>query len=93
MWVKVNHFFLQCMDNENCSLRQYLLLLTGCAGMLGGIGCDASGQSCTYTASYAVQQDDSITFTVSATTTGWVALGVSDDQLMVSCLRLDESGH
>ena len=56
--------------------------------MLGGIGCDGSGQSCTYTASYAVQQDDTITFTVSATTaaTNWVAIGVSDDQFMVSCL-------
>ena len=45
-----------------------LISTIGCAGMLGGIGCDGSGQSCTYTASYAVQPDDTITFTVSATT-------------------------
>ena len=64
-------------------MRHYVSIaaVNACAGMLGGIGCDASGQSCDYTASYVVEPDDTVTFTASATTTGWVAIGVSGDQL------------
>ena len=74
------------MNFHNWSLRLYVSIaaVNACAGMLGGIGCDGNGQSCDYTASYVVEPDDTVTFTVSATTTGWVAIGVSGDRFMVS---------
>ena len=61
-------------------------LPSACVGDLAAINCDANGQSCDYEASFAVQEDDSITITISATTAAntWVGIGVSDDQLMVS---------
>ena len=58
-----------------------------CLGVLGELSCDDPDADGTcYTASYAVQPDDSVTFTVSARTPGntWVGLGVSDDRQMVS---------
>ena len=60
-----------------------------CPGTLGGIDCDANG-TCNYSASYAVQQDNSVTFFISARTSPntWVGFGVSDDQMMVSAEKL-----
>ena len=60
-----------------------------CFGKLGGINCGADG-SCNYAASYAVQQDNSVTFFISARTSPntWVGIGVSDDQMMVSDVKL-----
>ena len=57
-----------------------------CRGVLGSLSCDNPTDGTCYNASYAVQPDDSVTFTVSARTPAftWVALGVSDNQLMVS---------
>ena len=57
-----------------------------CCGVLGNLSCDNATDGTCYTASYAVQPDDSVTFTVSARTPAntWVGLGVSDDQFMVS---------
>ena len=57
-----------------------------CNGALGSLSCDNPTDGTCYTASYAVQPDDSVTFTVSARTPAntWVGLGVSDDQMMVS---------
>ena len=50
-------------------------------------GCDPNGV-CDYKANWVVMEDDTITFTVSAKTsdvsTQWVAIGFSDDRLMVS---------
>ena len=61
-------------------------LPSACVGDLAAINCDANGQSCDYKASFAVQEDDSITITMSAITAAntWVGIGVSDDQMMVS---------
>ena len=63
---------------------------SACLGQLAAINCDASGQSCDYIASYAVQPDDSITITISAMTAAnmWVGIGVSDDQMMVSVVYI-----
>ena len=57
-----------------------------CNGTLGSLSCDNTADETCYTASYAVQQDDSVTFIVSARVAAymWVGLGVSDDQMMVS---------
>ena len=59
-----------------------------CLGVLGSLRCDSivDPNGTCYTASYAVQRDDSVTFIVSARTPAntWVGLGVSDDRLMVS---------
>ena len=57
-----------------------------CLGVLGSLSCDDAADGMCYTASYAVQPDDSVTFTISARTPAntWVGLGVSDDQFMVS---------
>ena len=65
-------------------------LPSACLGQLAAINCDANGQSCDYTARYAVQPDDSITITISAMTAAnmWVGIGVSDDQMMVSVAYL-----
>ena len=78
------------MNFQNWSLRNCVLIavVNTCSGMLGGIRCDGSGQSCDYTASYVVEPDDTVTFTASATTTAWVAIGISDDQMMVSWTAL-----
>ena len=73
------------------SVKELLLVVSlppACLGVLGELSCQdppGTGGTC-YTASYAVQRDDSVTFTVSARTPGntWVGLGVSDDQFMVS---------
>ena len=64
------------------------LLLVGklpCLGVLSNISCDFKADGTCYTASYAVQRDNSVTFFVSAKTppNTWVGFGVSDDQQMV----------
>ena len=71
------------------SVKELLLVAdvpASCNGTLGSLSCDNTADGTCYTASYAVQQDDSVTFTVSARTPAntWVGLGVSDDQRMVS---------
>ena len=92
--ILYNALTLNLAKNSKCSTIRFnnelLLSFLGtlpanCLGVLGGINCNADG-SCTYTASYAVQQDDSVTFIVSAWTPAntWVGLAVSDDQFMVS---------
>ena len=70
------------------SVKESLLVVSGpapCLGVLGELSCGDAADGMCYTASYAVQQDNSVTFTVSARTPGntWVGLGVSDDQRMV----------
>ena len=76
------------------SVKELLLVGLPCRGILGNLSCDADG-SCNYTASYAVQPDDSVTFIVSARTADntWVALGVSDDQIMVSAAMCVSISH
>ena len=66
-----------------------MALPSACLGQLAAINCDANGESCDYTASFAVQQDDSITITMSAMTGAnmWVGIGVSDNQMMVGMLH------
>ena len=71
------------------SVKELLLVVdvpVPCNGTLGSLSCDDVADGTCYTASYAVQPDDSVTFTVSARTPAntWVGLGVSDDQRMVS---------
>ena len=71
------------------SVKELLLVVSGpapCLGVLGELSCGDAADGTCYIASYAVQRDDSITFTISARTPGntWVGLGVSDDQMMVS---------
>ena len=57
-----------------------------CCGVLGNLSCGVAADGTCYTASYAVQPDDSVTFIISARTPDntWVGLGVSDDRFMVS---------
>ena len=71
------------------SEKELLLVVSGPApslGVLGELSCGDAAEGTCYIASYAVQQDNSVTFTVSARTPGntWVGLGVSDDRFMVS---------
>ena len=73
------------------SVKELLLIVdvpVPCNGALGSLSCDDVADGMCYTASYAVQPDDSVTFTVSATTPAktWVGLGVSDDRFMVSAV-------
>ena len=55
---------LACFDNA-------APLPSACLGQLAAINCDANGQSCDYKASFAVQEDDRITITVSAMGRHW----------------------
>ena len=71
------------------SVKELLLVAdvrVSCNGTLGSLSCGNPADGTCYTASYAVQPDGSVTFTVSARTPAntWVSLGVSDDQMMVS---------
>ena len=71
------------------SVKELLLVVdvpVPCNGALGSLSCDDVADGTCYTASYAVQPDDSVTFIVSARTPAntWVGLGVSDDRFMVS---------
>ena len=76
-------------SSVHVSVKELLLVVDvplPCHGTLGSLSCDDVADGTCYTASYAVQPDDSVTFTVSARTPAntWVGLGVSDDQRMVS---------
>ena len=53
--------------------------LVQCSGSIN-VGCDPV---CDYQATWTVEGNN-VRFTVSAQTTGWVGIGFSDDQLMVS---------
>ena len=55
----------------------------------GSINDSCAGGECNYNASWVVEAD-SVTFMVSARTASntWVAIGFSDDQLMVSSLEV-----
>ena len=92
-------FLHVCKRSSNGSLLLYIIYMymnikgitpcigtVSCCGVLGNLSCDDEADGTCYTASYAVQPDDSVTFIVSARTPNntWVALGVSDDQFMVS---------
>ena len=69
-------------------------LPSACLGQLAAINCDADGQSCDYKASFAVQEDDSITITIIYAFTpanSWVGIGVSDDQMMVSYMQTNNT--
>ena len=82
-----NIFTYMYMYSIHVSVKELLLVGTlPCRGVLGNLSCGDAADGLCYTASYAVQPDDSVTFTVSARTPGntWVGLGVSDDQFMVS---------
>jgi len=57
-----------------------LIILAQCSGSVD-VGC--SSQVCEFQANWTVQ-GDSVEFSVSAQTTGWVGIGFSDDQFMVS---------
>ena len=48
-----------------------------------GISHNCDGDICDYSASWSISGDD-ITFEVRAMTTGWVGIGFSNDQFMVS---------
>ena len=75
-------------------LHLAVTLPANCSGLLGSFNCDSDGL-CAYTASYEVQQDNSITFIVSARTSpfSWVGIGVSDDQRMVSAAMYISISH
>ena len=70
----------------NDSLLCVDTLPSNCLGVLGSLHCDNATNETCYTASYAVQRDNSVVFLISARTPAstWVGLGVSDDQRMVS---------
>ena len=57
-----------------------LIILAQCSGSID-VGCGS--QVCEFQANWTVQ-GDSVEFSVSAQTTGWVGIGFSDDQFMVS---------
>ena len=84
MFTSLEQTFL-CLD---VSVKELFLvgLPANCLGVLGSLSCDDEADGTCYTASYAVQPDDSVTFIVSARTPAntWVGLGVSDDRFMVS---------
>ena len=73
----------------HASVKELFLVVPlppACLGVLGELSCDDPNDGTCYTASYAVQRDNSVTFTVSAIipAIAWVGIGVSDDQFMVS---------
>ena len=88
LYMSMTKPLLTCLTVTEESLNA-APLPSACLGQLAAINCDANGQSCDYKASFAVQEDDSITITVSAIIPAntWVGIGVSDDQMMVSYMN------
>ena len=58
------------------------VLTATCQDSVGAL-CDPQGENCAYNANWTVR-GDLISFEVRATTVGWVGIGFSDDQMMVS---------
>ena len=77
------HLFVNCTTYWPIKESFLVGLPANCLGELGGISCDDVADGMCYTASYAVQPDDSVMFIVSATTPAntWVGLGVSNDPI------------